>query len=73
MSIIDVKREYNYWLGRYMKAEAFINSSTEEVIEKHLELFYQVVKELSKLIDVYFKLTGKEMTSYEKSNGFKEV
>ena len=70
MSIIDVKREYNYWLGRYMKA---INSSTEEVIEKHLELFYQVVRELSKLIDVYFKLTGKEMTSYEKNNGFKEV
>ena len=56
-----------------MKAEAFINSSTEEVIEKHLELFYQVVRELSKLIDVYFKLTGKEMTSYEKNNGFKEV
>ncbi len=73
MEIVEVKKKYNYWLGRYLKAEEFINASTEEVIEKYLELFYQIVRELSKLIDIYFELTRKEMTSYEKNNGFKGV
>ena len=73
MEIVEVKKKYNYWLGRYLNAEEFINASTEEVIEKYLELFYQIVRELSKLIDIYFELTRKEMTSYEKNNGFKGV
>ena len=49
MNIVEVKKKYNYWLGRYLKAEEFINSSEPEEVDKYLGLFHQIVRELSLL------------------------
>lgn len=73
MNIVEVKKKYNYWLGRYLKAEEFINSSEPEEVDKHLELFHQIVRELSLLIQEFRKATGKEMTKKEMYEGFNEV
>ena len=73
MNILEVKKKYNYWLGRYLKAEEFINSSEPEEVDKYLGLFHQIVRELSLLIQEFRKATGKEMTKKEMYEGFNEV
>ena len=73
MNIAEVKKKYNYWLGRYLKAEEFINSSEPEEVDKYLGLFHQIVRELSLLIQEFRKATGKEMTKKEMYEGFNEV
>ena len=73
MNIVEVKKKYNYWLGRYLKAEEFINSSEPEEVEKYLVLFHQIVRELSSLLQIFRELTGKEMTKDEMFKGFSEV
>ena len=73
MNIVEVKKKYNYWLGRYLKAEEFINSSEPEEVDKYLGLFHQIVRELSLLIQEFRKATGKEMTKDEMFKGFSEV
>lgn len=73
MNIVEVKKKYNYWLGRYLKAEEFINSSEPEEVEKYLGLFHQIVRELSSLLQIFRELTGKEMTKDEMFKGFSEV
>ena len=72
MNIVEVKKKYNYWLGRYLKAEEFINSSEPEEVDKYLGLFHQIVRELSLLIQEFRKATGKEMTKKEMYEGFNE-
>ena len=44
MNIVEVKKKYNYWLGRYLKAEEFINSIEPEEVDKYLGLFHQIVR-----------------------------
>ena len=73
MNIVEVKKKYNYWLGRYLKAEEFINSSEPEEVDKYLGLFHQIVRELSSLLQIFRKLTGREMTKDEMFKGFSEV
>lgn len=73
MNIVEVKKKYNYWLGRYLKAEEFINSSEPEEVDKYLGLFHQIVRELSSLLQIFRELTGKEMTKDEMFKGFSEV
>ena len=72
MNVVEVKKKYNYWLGRYLKAEEFINSSEPEEVDKYLGLFHQIVRELSLLIQEFRKATGKEMTKKEMYEGFNE-
>ena len=73
MNIVEVKKKYNYWLRRYLKAEEFINSSEPEEVDKYLGLFHQVVRELSSLLQIFRELTGREMTKDEMFKGFSEV
>ena len=73
MNIVEVKKKYNYWLGRYLKAEEFINSSEPEEVDKYLGLFHQIVRELSSLLQIFRELTGREMTKDEMFKGFSEV
>lgn len=73
MNIVEVKKKYNYWLGRYLKAEEFINSSEPEEVDKYLGLFHQIVRELSSLLQIFRELTGREMTKDEMFKGFNEV
>ena len=73
MNIVEVKKKYNYWLGRYLKAEEFINSSEPEEVDKYLGLFHQIVRELSLLLQIFRGLTGRGMTKKEMYEGFNEV
>ena len=73
MNVVEVKKKYNYWLGRYLKAEEFINSSEREEVDKYLGLFHQIVRELSSLLQIFRELTGREMTKDEMFKGFSEV
>lgn len=73
MNIVEVKKKYNYWLGRYLKAEEFINSIEPEEVDKYLGLFHQIVRELSSLLQIFRELTGREMTEDEMFKGFSEV
>ena len=73
MNIVEVKKKYNYWLGRYLKAEEFINSSGPEEVDKYLGLCHQIVRELSSLLQIFRELTGREMTKDEMFKGFSEV
>lgn len=73
MNIVEVKKKYNYWLGRYLKAEEFINSSEPEEVDKYLGLFHKIVRELSSLLQIFRELTGREMTKDEMYEGFNEV
>ena len=73
MNIVEVKKKYNYWLGRYLKAEEFINSIEPEEVDKYLGLFHQIVRELSSLLQIFRELTGREMTKDEMFKGFNEV
>ena len=73
MNIVEVKKKYNYWLGRYLKAEEFINSSEPDEVDKYLGLFHQIVRELSSLLQIFRELTGREMTKDEMFKGFSEV
>ena len=73
MNIVEVKKKYNYWLGRYLKAEEFINSSEPEEVDKYLGLFHKIVRELSSLLQIFRELTGREMTKDEMFKGFSEV
>lgn len=73
MNIAEVKEKYNYWLGRYLKAEEFINKSEPEEVEKHLSLFHKIVRELSLLLQTFRNLTGREMTRAEMFEGFSDI
>ena len=73
MNIVEVKKKYNYWLGRYLKAEEFINSSEPEEVDKYLGLFHQIVRGLRSLLQIFGGWTGREMTKDEMFKGFSEV
>lgn len=66
----ELKKKYNEKLQRNKDAEEYFKNNTVEQCLKHLDLFNQVVKELSELIMKIEKLTGKNMTHYEIINGF---
>lgn len=73
MNIVEVKKKYNYWLGRYLNAEKWLSESKPEDINKYLDVFHQIVRELSSLLQLFRKLEGREMTKDEMFKGFSEV
>lgn len=73
-----LKYQYNKALKRNEKAEKYFKDHTvEECLSKKykngtpLEIFNEVVRELSALIVQIETKMEKKMTSYEKLNGFK--
>lgn len=72
MEIKDIKNKYNYWLGRYLNAEKWLMKSNSEEIEKYIDEFHKIVKELSLLIQEFRKVAKRDMTKEEMYEGFKE-
>lgn len=66
-----LKKKYNYNLNRNRNAEEYFKTHTVAECEKHLALFNQVTNELSNLNIQIEAIRGKQMTTYEKLNGFK--
>lgn len=68
MSIL--RKQYNDILAREKKAEEFFKNASPEEVEKWLPEYTKIIIKLSKLMEEYTKLTGKNMTSNEIFNGF---
>jgi hypothetical protein len=73
MNIRELKQKYNYWLKRNNDAEKYFSTKTVAESLKYLELFNKISRELSKLMVQFKTLTGREMTSTEKLNGFTNI
>ncbi|WP_236894776.1 hypothetical protein [Clostridium beijerinckii] len=71
MELIELKKKYNAALDRNKNAEEYFKKHKVAECLKYLNLFNEVVIELSLLIVEIEALTGKNMTHYEKINGFK--
>ncbi|AYE35288.1 hypothetical protein [Clostridium septicum] len=69
--IIEIKKEYNYYLKRNSNAEIYFKNESIESCLKHLKLFNDIALRLSKLQTIYKDITGLEMTKDERINGFK--
>lgn len=76
--LLILKQRYNTCLIRNRNAEEYFKTHTvEECLNKSykngtpLDIFNQVVKELSNMIIQIETIMGKNMTTYEKLNGFK--
>jgi len=65
-----LKQKYNYNLNRNRNAEEYFKTHTVAECLKYLNLFNQVTTELSNLIIHIEDYMGKNMTTYEKQNGF---
>lgn len=66
-----LKYQYNQALERNKKAEEYFKMHTVSECLKYLDLFNEVVKELSNLIIQIEVTINQHMTEYEKLNGFK--
>lgn len=66
-----LKQKYNYNLNRNRNAEEYFKTHTVAECEKYLKLFNEVTKELSNLMSNIEAAMGKNMTHYERINGFK--
>lgn len=69
--LTHLKTQYNYWLDRNNKAEEFLKDYEGPLIDKYIKNFDSITKNLGVLIKKIETATGKNMTSYEKLNGFK--
>lgn len=67
-----LKLQYNKLLQREKKAEAFLNTATEEQYVKWLPEYLKITKELSIMIMKYESLTGEKMSEEEMFKGFLE-
>lgn len=67
----ELKDEYNYWIDRNKKAEEYFKTHTVQECIKHLKLFNEITQKLSTTALKIEILTGKNMTTDEKLNGFK--
>lgn len=59
-----LKEEYNYWLNRNKKAEEYFTTHSTEQCMQHLELFNDIVRNLSRLmkeLSIYIKLEKEEI------------
>lgn len=64
--ILDLKMKYNSFLEREIKAEDYLNRSTDEQYEKWVPEFNKIVRELSRLRKLIPNITDDEVL-----NGFK--
>lgn len=69
--LLGLKMRYNKCLERNSAAEEYFKTHNVEECLKYLDLFNEVVKELSNLIKLIEQAMGKKLTHYEKINGFK--
>lgn len=69
-TLVELKQRYNEKLKRNNKAEQWFENHTVEECIKQLDLFNQVVQELSKLIKNIESMTYRKMTQQEILNGF---
>ena len=70
MNLEDLKKEYNYWLGRNKNAEIYFNTKSVNECMKNINLFNQITIKLSTLIDKLEELLKRKMTKQEILNGF---
>lgn len=70
MKLIDLQKEYNYWLKRNENAEKYFKEHTAAECEKHMELFNEITIKLSGLITKIELALGRKMTKNEVLNGF---
>jgi len=68
--LLNLKTQYNYWLDRNNKAEEFLKGYDGPLMDKYLKDFDSITRNLSIYIRKIEKATNKEMTHYEKINGF---
>lgn len=76
MSILeDIKRKYNACVKRRDKADAFYNNPniSQERKEQWMSEYLKLIQQLSVLIVLYERVTGKQMTEEQVWEGFKEV
>ena len=70
MNLLALEQKYNECLKRNEKAEEFFRTHTVQQCEKQLDLFNEVVRQLSLLKIVIEIVSGKKLTDHEISNGF---
>ncbi|WP_294365183.1 hypothetical protein [uncultured Clostridium sp.] len=70
MNLEDLKKEYNYWLGRNNNAEIYFNTKSVNECMKNINLFNQITIKLSTLRDKLEELLKRKMTKQEILNGF---
>ena len=70
MNLTDLKKKYNYWIRRNKNAEHFFLTKSIEECIKYLNLFNQIVIELSNQRNVLEKELNRKMTRQEILNGF---
>ncbi|MGL4107243.1 hypothetical protein [Clostridium sp. LP20] len=70
MNLLALKQKYNKCLERNRKAEEFFKTHTVQQCEKKLELFNEVVRQLSLLKIAIEIVSGKKLTDHEILNGF---
>lgn len=74
MAIDDLKCEYNKLLKREKNAEKYLNEvATDAEAEKWKPAFIKITQQLSMMMLDFKKATGREMTTDEILNGFKDV
>lgn len=72
--ISSLKVDYNKLLVRFHKGCDFLeNKATEAEVEKWLPLLEKIISDLSMVIVNFKKTAGREMTTDEIINGFKDV
>lgn len=74
----ELKKQYNYNLGRYYKAEKFFESDgffggTPIQQEEWLREFHSICRNLSKLQKEIENILGRKMSAKETDCGFGEV
>lgn len=70
MSLPDLKKEYNYWIGRNKNAEIYFDTKPVNECIKNINLFNQITIKLSTLRDKLEELLKRKMTKQEILNGF---
>ncbi len=74
MELKNLKIKYNKLLKREKNAENYLNNvASEKEAEKWTPLFMLITQKLSMMMIDFEKVTGREMTDDEISNGFKDV
>jgi hypothetical protein len=74
MNLNDLKQKYNYLVGRYQKAEAYLEDTSipQTTREKHIPDYREIANKMSEMLDE-FKKIGFEYTHDQIINGFQEV
>lgn len=68
--LVELKKKYNEKLERNRKAEKYFKEHTVEECIQQLNLFNEVVKELSELMHKIKSMSYRQITSDEILNGF---